>query len=106
MIKFPGRLNLRPSIAQTAFVRVVTPRKNVSDELKSLLIERNVFIKLNCEQSLLCSKFLAKEGKAKKKNNNRSASPFRIFTLRSSARDFRQKRDCSQCVIKQSWWGL
>ena len=27
MIKFPGRLNLRPSIAQTAFVRVVTPRK-------------------------------------------------------------------------------
>ena len=27
MIKFPGRLNLRPYIAQTAFVRVVTPRK-------------------------------------------------------------------------------
>ena len=26
MIKFPGRLNLRLSIAQTAFVRVVTPR--------------------------------------------------------------------------------
>ena len=25
--KFPGRLKLRPSIAQTAFVRVVTPRK-------------------------------------------------------------------------------
>ena len=24
--KFPGRLKLRPSIAQTAFVRVVTPR--------------------------------------------------------------------------------
>ena len=25
--KFPGRLKLRPSIAQTAFVRVVTPRR-------------------------------------------------------------------------------
>ena len=24
--KFPGRLKFRPSIAQTAFVRVVTPR--------------------------------------------------------------------------------
>ena len=28
MIKFPGRLNLRPSIAKTAFVRVVIPRIN------------------------------------------------------------------------------
>ena len=30
MIKFPGRLNLRLSIAQTAFVRVVTPRNKQS----------------------------------------------------------------------------
>ena len=36
--KFPGRLKLRPSIAQTAFVRVVIPRMIASFDNKENLI--------------------------------------------------------------------
>ena len=39
--KFPGRLKLRPSIAQTAFVRVVTPR-----QLKQLYITNSQYDQL------------------------------------------------------------
>ena len=35
--KFPGRLKLRPSIAQTAFVRVVTPRQSKAKQIRPAL---------------------------------------------------------------------